>query len=43
MKKKSIVLILTGISALIGISLYFASRLSKLSDLGIFDIEEDDL
>jgi hypothetical protein len=42
MKKKSIILILTGISALIGISLYFAARLSKLSDLDIFNIEEDD-
>jgi hypothetical protein len=42
MKKKTIVLILGIISTLIGISLYFASTLSKLSDLNIFDIEDED-
>jgi hypothetical protein len=42
MKKKIIILTLSFISALVAISLFFASRLSKLSDLDLFDIEEDD-
>lgn len=41
MKKKIIILILTLISASIAISLFFASRLSKLSDLDLFDIEDE--
>jgi hypothetical protein len=42
MKKKIIILILTLISTSVAISLFFASRLSKLSELDLFDIEEDD-
>jgi hypothetical protein len=42
MKKKIIILILSTISILVAISLFFASRLSKLSDLDLFSIEEDD-
>jgi len=42
MKKKIIILTLSTISALVAISLFFASRLSQLSDLDLFDIEEDD-
>jgi heme/copper-type cytochrome/quinol oxidase subunit 4 len=42
MKKKIIIFILSFISALVAISLFFASRLSELSDLELFDIEEDD-
>jgi len=42
MKKKIIILTLSIISALVAISLFFASRLSQLSDLELFDIEEDD-
>jgi hypothetical protein len=42
MKKKITILILSTISALVAISLFFASRLSQLSDLDLFDIEEDD-
>jgi hypothetical protein len=42
MKKKIIILILTLISASIAFSLFFASRLSKLSDLDLFDIEDED-
>ena len=42
MRKKTIVLILAIISTLVVISLYFASTLSKLSDLNIFDIEDED-
>jgi hypothetical protein len=42
MKKKIIILILSTISVLVAISLFFASRLSQLSDLDLFDIEEDD-
>jgi hypothetical protein len=42
MKKKMIVLILTTISACVAASLFFASSLSKLSDLDLFDIEGDD-
>ena len=42
MKNKVIILILSTISVLVAISLFFASRLSQLSDLDLFDIEEDD-
>jgi hypothetical protein len=42
MKKKIIIFILSVISVLVTISLFFASRLSQLSDLELFDIEEDD-
>jgi hypothetical protein len=42
MKKKIIILILTLISASVAISLFFASKLSKLSDLDLFDIEDED-
>jgi hypothetical protein len=42
MKKKIIILILTLISASIAFSLFFASRLSELSDLDLFDIEDED-
>jgi len=42
MKKKIVILTLSTISALVAISLFFASRLSQLSDLDLFDIEEDD-
>ena len=42
MKKKIIILTLSFISALVAISLFFASRLSQLSNLDLFDIEEDD-
>jgi hypothetical protein len=41
MKKKIIMLILLVISALVAINLFFASRLSQLSDLDLFDIEEN--
>jgi len=41
MKKKIIILTLSTISVLVAISLFFASRLSQLSDLDLFDIEED--
>jgi hypothetical protein len=42
MKKKIIILILTLISASVAFSLFFASKLSKLSDLDLFDIEDED-
>ena len=42
MKKKIIISILSIISILVAISLFFASRLRQLSDLDLFDIEEDD-
>jgi hypothetical protein len=42
MKKKITILSLSIISILIAISLFFASRLSQLSDLELFDIEEDE-
>jgi hypothetical protein len=42
MKKKITILILLVISALVAISLFFASKLSQLSDLELFDIEEDE-
>jgi hypothetical protein len=41
MKKKIIILILLAISTLVAINLFFASRLSQLSDLDLFDIEKD--
>ena len=42
MKKKIIILILSAISILVAVNLFFASRLSQLSDLDLFDIEEND-
>ena len=42
MKKKIIILILTLISASVAFSLFFASKLNKLSDLDLFDIEDED-
>ncbi len=42
MKKRIIILILTLISATVAFSLFFASRLSSLSDLDLFDIEDED-
>jgi hypothetical protein len=42
MKKKITILALSIISILVAINLFFASRLSQLSDLDLFDIEEDD-
>ena len=42
MKKKIIILILSTISILVAVNLFFASRLSQLSDLDLFDIEEND-
>jgi len=42
MKKKIIILTLSTISALVAISMFFASRLSQLSELDLFDIKEDD-
>jgi len=42
MKKKIIILVLSTISVLVAINLFFASRLSQLSDLDLFEIEEDD-
>jgi hypothetical protein len=42
MKKKIIILVLSTISILVAINLFFASRLSQLSDLDLFEIEEDD-
>ena len=42
MKKRIIILILTLISTRIVFSLFFASKLSKLSDLDLFDIEDED-
>ena len=41
MKKKIVILILSTISVFVAISLFFASKLSQLSDLDLFDIEED--
>jgi hypothetical protein len=43
MKQKIVILTLSILSALVAISLFFASRLSQLSDLDLFDIEKDDL
>jgi hypothetical protein len=42
MKKKIIILILAIISSIVAGSLFFASRMSKLSELDLFDIEQDD-
>jgi hypothetical protein len=42
MKKKIIILVLSTISVLVAINLFFASRLSQLSDLDLFEIEEDE-
>jgi hypothetical protein len=42
MKKKIIILMLAAISSIIAFSLFFASRMSKLSELDLFDIEQDD-
>ena len=42
MKKKIIILILAALSSIIAFSLFFASRMSKLSELDLFDIEKDD-
>jgi hypothetical protein len=42
MKKKIIILILAALSSIIAFSLFFASRMSKLSDLDLFDIEDED-
>jgi hypothetical protein len=42
MKKKIIILVLSTISVFVAINLFFASRLSQLSDLDLFEIEEDD-
>jgi hypothetical protein len=42
MKKKIIILILAVISSAIAVSLFFASKMSKLSELDLFDIEEDE-
>ncbi len=42
MKKKIIILILAVISSVIALSLFFASQMSKLSELDLFDIEDED-
>jgi len=42
MKKKITILILAIISSIIAFSLFFASRMSRLSELDLFNIEEDD-
>ena len=42
MKKKIIILILAAILSTIAFFLFFASRMSKLFELDLFDIEEDD-
>jgi hypothetical protein len=42
MKKKIIILFLALISTTIAFSLFFASKLSKLSELDLFDIEDED-
>jgi hypothetical protein len=42
MKKKIIILALAVISSTIAFSLFFASKMSKISELDLFDIEEDD-
>ena len=42
MKKGIIILVVAGISMLVAFSLFFASNLSKLADLDVFDIEDDD-
>jgi len=42
MRKKIIILALAIISLGVGVGLFFASTFSKISDLDIFDIEEND-
>jgi len=42
MKKKITILILSAISFFVAISLFFASKFIQLSELELFDIEEDD-
>jgi heme/copper-type cytochrome/quinol oxidase subunit 4 len=42
MKKKIIILVLAAISSAIAFSLFFASRMSRLSELDLFDIEGED-
>jgi hypothetical protein len=42
MKKRVIILVVAGISMLVAFSLFFASKLSNLADLDLFDIEDDD-
>jgi hypothetical protein len=42
MKKNIIIFILAILSSLIGFSLFFASKFSKLSELDLFDIEDED-
>ena len=42
MKKKIIILTLAVISSGIAFSLFFASRMSKLSEIDLFDIEDED-
>jgi hypothetical protein len=42
MKKNIIILVLAVISSLIAFSLFFASRLDNLSELDLFDIEDED-
>jgi hypothetical protein len=42
MKKKIIILVLAAISSVIAFSLFFASKMSKLSEIDLFDIDEDD-
>ena len=42
MKKKIIILTLAVISSAIAFSLFFASRMRKLSELDLFDIEDED-
>ena len=42
MKKKIIILSLALISTTIAFSLFFVSKLSKLSELDLFDIEDED-
>ena len=41
MKKKTTVLVLIVLSLLTAVSLWAASNFKKISDLDIFDIEED--
>jgi len=42
MKKKIIILMLVIISSIVTFSLFFASKMSKLSEIDLFDIEEND-
>lgn len=42
MKKKIIILTLAILSSLVAFGLFFASRFSKLSELDLFDIEDED-